>query len=244
MQGPLPMRRSRAGSALVFALLLHAALLWWLLRRTALAAGAATPSAMVPLRPGGGGGGGGPREVYISPPRGVPAVAVAPVQVPHVQSVVPPPVRPAAPPERQAPQVPDQAPAAVAGPDSGSGGGPGSGTGTGGGTGAGTGPGAGAGTGAGTDTSSAPIKPPVWRAGAVLTEGVPKDLRGQKVLVTFHVTAVGKVERVEVTPPIADQAFARLYDDLLREYLFAPARTAAGVAVPGITTLTFTLPTR
>lgn len=244
MQGSLPMRRSRVGSALVFALLLHAALVWWLLRRSALAAGDATPSAMVPRRPGGGGGGGS-REVYISPPHGAPAAAPVPVPVPPVQPVVPTPVRPVPPPEPQAPAVPaPAAPAAVTGPDSGTGGGPGSGTGTGGGIGAGTGTGTGAGSGAGTDTSSAPIKPPVWRAGAVLTEGVPKELRGRKVLVTFHVTAAGKVERVEITPPIEDQGFARLYGDLLREYLFTPARTAAGVAVPGITTLTFTLPTR
>ena len=66
----------------------------------------------------------------------------------------------------------------------------------------------------------------------------PKDMRGRQVEVTFYVTADGRVERIAVAPEIRDGGFARRFADAMRDYRFRPARSPAGAAVPGTTTVT------
>lgn len=66
----------------------------------------------------------------------------------------------------------------------------------------------------------------------------PKSLRGQSIRVTFWVAADGRVERIAVTPDIPDRGFARRFEESMRNYRFRPARSPAGLPIPGSTTLT------
>jgi len=74
-------------------------------------------------------------------------------------------------------------------------------------------------------------------------ERAPRALRGQRVKVTFWVKADGSVERFTTDPPIDDQKYRQQFSDLVLKTRFRPARTRAGVAVPAVVTLQFTLPT-
>ena len=62
----------------------------------------------------------------------------------------------------------------------------------------------------------------------------PKSLRGTVVEVTFTIDATGRVTDLGVEPPIKDRKFARVFDQLMREYLFTPATDADGTKVPGV----------
>jgi hypothetical protein len=72
-------------------------------------------------------------------------------------------------------------------------------------------------------------------------EKPPKALRGQTLRVTFHVRADGRVARVDTDPKIEDGDYARRFNERAEAFRFKPARNAEGVAVPGVTTMTFTL---
>lgn len=112
----------------------------------------------------------------------------------------------------------------AAGSGTGTGGGSGAGAGTG--KGSGQGPGSGSGTGGGDGTGGFPpvnkqmILPP--------TEGVPKELRGREIQVTFSVAPDGRVTSFVVAPPIENRAFAKKFDEIMRGYSFTPARDAHG----------------
>jgi TonB family protein len=65
----------------------------------------------------------------------------------------------------------------------------------------------------------------------------PKELRGRRIEVTFFVAADGRVEHIQVLPPIANGGFARKFDETMRNYRFRPARSPAGAPVSGSTTI-------
>jgi len=103
------------------------------------------------------------------------------------------------------------------------------------GTGAGTGPGSGGGGGGGSG------REPQWTYGTFFFESPPKKLRGQTLVVTFHVRADGRVARVETDPEIPDADYARRFLERAEAFRFRPARNAEGAAVPGVAKMTFTL---
>lgn len=239
--------RGAVVAVLVHALLLALAL-GWVRSAATTPPGTVAPGFLDEAMRGGGGGGGRSTPVYI----GKTSAPADRTPVPP-KAVVPPPMvpPPTVPPPKTLPdEAPAPAPAPAAEPTPAAAGGTGTGTGTG--AGAGTGPGSGtgtgggtgAGTGTGTGDGSAPISSPVWRAGALPFDAPPKELRGRKVSVTFWVRADGRVERIAVDPELPGGDYAVRFDETMRGFRFLPARTAAGVAVPATTTLTFVLPTR
>lgn len=233
----------------MLSVVLHAALLGFIVlegerlwQRRALPAGA--PS-FFPL---GGGGGGGNRMAYITLP---PAPKAAPPPVmPKVQPVEPPvetppveetpvPVHPVV------PQPVDSLPAATASgavEPTGLGAGPGADRGLGGGEGGGVGPGTGEGVGPGPGGGGGTIRPPELRDLAFPFDKPPKELRGASLNVTFWVKTDGRVDRYQVDPAIADNDYARKFDEVIRAFRFTPARMPDGTRVAGTTTVTFTLP--
>lgn len=198
----------------------------------------------------GGGGGGGNRMAYItlpSTPRPAPppAVAVQPPETPPEE--IPPPE-----PEVEVPQPVVQPPldsapraatadTATGSPDATGTGGVGGG-GRGAGTGPGTGTGKGDGSGPGMGGGGGVVRPPELRDLAFPFESPPKELRGASLDVTFWVRGDGRVERYEVRPAIADQDYARKFDEVIRAFRFTPARAPDGSRIAGTTRVTFTLP--
>jgi len=59
--------------------------------------------------------------------------------------------------------------------------------------------------------------------------------------VHFWVSPGGQVTRVEVTPPIPDAEYRKLFMRHMYEYTFAPAIRPDGTPVAGETVLTITL---
>jgi len=59
--------------------------------------------------------------------------------------------------------------------------------------------------------------------------------------VTFYVGADGRVDRIETDPEIRDGGFAKMVVERTKTFRFYPARNAEGIAVPGISTMSFTL---
>jgi hypothetical protein len=250
-----PPRRSAAG--LVVSLLVHlglfALVIGGLLGGKELLEGVGTGLGAGPA--GGGGGGGGTRVTYIDlPSAGAAPAAATPVEeVTKEEPVVPPPVEAkpeptpvpppeVAPPTQIASAVPTSTPASSGvGEGQGTGTGDGSDGGSGGGSGGGTGTGVGAGAGPGTGGDSTSIAPPTLRYWIPPTERTPKELRGRPIEVTFWVRADGSVDRFATDPDIQDQKFRETFEDILRKTKFRPARTRAGVAVPGVVTMQFTL---
>lgn len=242
-----PRRKWRSRVSLALAILLHVVVIGLVLWRGP-ELWAPTPAPGVPtlVQGGGGGGGGGgkqPTLVYILPP-----AAKSPVPVPVTPVTPPPPVPPPPVPEERA-VSPSPAPpadtvvaaAGTGGPGEGPGAGGGAGGGTGGGQGTGTGPGAGPGAGGGQGGS---VLPPVWTAGALPFGQTPKNLRGTSVAVTFWVQPGGRVERVEVTPPIEDAKYREYLTGVMMTFRFRPARVPGGDAVPGTITMDITLPSK
>ena len=192
------------------------------------------------------GGGGGDGARYISLPayptlRRAPAPSVAPLAVPPavISSPVPEPA--------QLPLTDSVAPAVqpVVSPMSSVGAakaGPGEGGGTGGGAGVGIGPGVGGGTGPGTGGGEGGRgKGPEPRQFVIPPENAPTDLRGQELKITFWVAADGRVERVEIDPPIRDRGYAKKFLEAMRNYRFRPARSPEGAAIAGSTTISVIL---
>jgi outer membrane biosynthesis protein TonB len=193
---------------------------------------------------GGGGGGGGQggqafqHATVPPPPPTTKPPPVVPPPPPPVPTVIPPP--PAAEPPPAAVQAPAAAASSVAAAGTGTGTGGGSGTGTGTGTGSGQGPGTGSGTGGGTGGGNGGFPPVNKQMIVPPIEGVPKELRGKTVEVTFYVTAAGLVSEIKVVPAIANKGFSQKFDEIMRGYVFTPGRDAAGNKVPGVVTFQIT----
>jgi len=75
-------------------------------------------------------------------------------------------------------------------------------------------------------------------------EKPPKELKGRTVRIAFYVLADGRVSRVEFDPEIQDKDYARKMREHYESFRFRPARNADGVAVPGVATMTYTLPSK
>lgn len=206
------------------------------------------------MGPAGGGGGGGGRRVTIidlTPP-GAPAASQA--AEPRVEAPLPPvepepePVpAPAIEPAVDVAAAPavaarDSGAAAGVGPGAGGGVGPGAGGGTGGGVGGGQGAGVGPGAGPGTGGDSTGIVPPQLRNWVPPTERPPRELRGQRITVTFWISADGRVERFETEPEIRDREYRDKFTEIVMKTRFRPARTRDGTAVPIVYPMTFLLP--
>ncbi len=189
---------------------------------------------------GGGGGGGGAGGVVVTalskPPPPPPVTPEVTPPVPKIE-IVPDKVQP--PVETPVPAVPN--PSASTAPGAGSGGGTGGGVGTGTGTGRGSGlgPGSGSGTGGGEGGGLGGF-PPEAKQMVIPPIKSPKELHGDSVEVKFTIAADGRVTDVKVTPPIKDRAYARKFDEVMRNYRFKPARDESGKAVAGILTMTVT----
>ena len=193
-----------------------------------------------------GGGGGSGRQITMIPLSPVPPAAP---EVRKPSPVVPPPIPPApvAMPEQIPPPVPEPPPAdtvvvaatTTTGTSTG-----GTGGGTGGGSGTGSGPGTGAGTGPGNAGSGTPVdsakaagRPPEPRQVILPPFDYPRTMRGRTIQVTFFVLADGRVDRVVFGDDVPDRGYAKKLEDVLKAYRFRPARSAAGLAIPGNTTL-------
>jgi hypothetical protein len=186
---------------------------------------------------GGGGGQGGSAFEHAVPPPPPPPVT-PPLQPPPmpVPAVTPPPVVP--PPPAAAPEPSSALPTTGAGTGAGTGGGNGPGSGTG--TGSGQGPGTGSGSGGGNGTGKG-ISQPVWKQATLPPmDKTPKKLRGKQVDVTFTVSADGRALSWTVTPPIEDRGFAKIFEEVIRNYRFTPATDANGKPIPGTVTVSFT----
>jgi hypothetical protein len=68
----------------------------------------------------------------------------------------------------------------------------------------------------------------------------PKAVRGRPLRVQFWVTAEGRVQRIVVTPEIADDKYRRDFHQRMLNYRFYPAKTRDGRAVPYVVAITIT----
>ena len=204
------------------------------------------PGPIAIVLPGVSGGGGGNREAYITPPaapapraREQPTPVKPPPEPPAVEPpVVVPPPEPLSAPDTQPSVAVSSVDTGAAAPAGGAGVGAGAGPGTGGGAGGGTGTGQGSGTGPGGAGEGGRSRPPEPRQLVIPPADFPKELRGQRLEVTFFVAADGRVDHVDVVPPIAHDGFARKFEETMRQYRFRPARSPAGMPIAGSTTIT------
>ena len=240
----LPQTERKSRMAGVVSFLVHALIIYLAIRLTATVAlpeHSPIGDAIKLVLGGGGGGGGHGGPAFAHPPPPPPPPVAPPIKPPApvpIPAVTPPPVVPQpVPPPAPAAAEPSAANAApTAGTGAGTGGG--NGTGEGPGTGSGKGPGSGSGSGGGNGAGGAPpiskqmILPP--------TDGVPKELHGKTIEVTFYVTALGLVSDVKIDPAIENRAFARKIDEIMRRYTFTPARDAAGNKIASIYPIQFT----
>jgi len=234
----LPRKEPRSRLAAGVSFLLHALIIYLAIRLTAtVALPEHSPIGdAIKLVLGGGGGGGGQRGATFTHPPPPPPPVTPPIQPPPpvpTPIVTPPPVAPQPVPPPAPPPASDPATASAAptaGTGTGTGGG--NGTGEGPGSGSGKGPGSGGGSGGGNGAGAAPpsskqmIVPPL--------EGIPKELRGKTIEVTFYITALGIVSDLKIDPPIENRAFARKIDEIMRHYTFTPARDAAGNKIASV----------
>jgi hypothetical protein len=204
---------------------------------------------------GGGGGGGGRRVSYIELPAvGAAAPAAVAVSEPVPPVVNPPveetPVTPVPPPSESA-DAATPAPAEAradtgsgTGAGTGAGVGPGAAGGSGGGTGGGVGTGTGLAVGPGTGGDSTDVVPPQLRnLIPPLAERPPRELRGQRINVTFWVSAEGLVDRFAIDPEIGDRGYREKFSEIMMKTRFRPARTRTGIPVPSVYEISYTLPT-
>lgn len=198
----------------------------------------------------GTGGGGGAGEQYIALPalRSFAAKPPAPPEV-HVETpvVTAPVVVPTViPPPSPAVDTTPAHPAATQPSDSAggaTGNGPGNGGGNGGGTGGGQGPGTGGGAGPGTGGGERGRPPEPRQMIFPPTEGTPKPLRGKVVAIRFFVNSAGGVDRIEMEPDLPSGTFRNMFETMLRDYKFRPARDSLGIPAAGIATAQITLST-
>lgn len=242
---PTSERRSRFATLLSF--VLHLLLILLAIRLTANAVlpdHSPIGDAIQMVLGGGGGGGGQAGQAFALPAVALPPTATPPLVVPPPPTVIPPPpttIPPAAPPPATA--DPNSASTvAAAGTGTGTGGGNGSGSGAG--NGSGEGPGSGSGKGGGTGLGNGGVL--AESKGLILPplDGVPKELRGKPVDVTFYVAATGTVTDLSVAPPITNRDFAKKFDAIMRGYTFRPARDAAGNKIASVLLMTVTFGTK
>jgi hypothetical protein len=188
------------------------------------------------------GGGGGRQVTMIALPEAKRAVAPPPVIPPPppvpapviVPQEIPPPV-PAPPVDTvQAPPASGSTTGSATGSGGGSGGGAGPGTGP------GAGPGSGGGGGTPKDSTRIAARDPEPRRLILIPFEYPKTMRGLTIQVTFFVLADGRVDRVLFSEDIPDRGYAKKLEATLCGYLFRPARSPAGLSVPGHTTISIT----
>jgi hypothetical protein len=96
--------------------------------------------------------------------------------------------------------------------------------------------------GSGTGDEERYIFPPNPRGVIVPPEKAPKSVRGRRYRATFWVGADGRVDRVDVSPPIEDAEYRQALQERLMDFAFYPARNRAGLAIPGIVPIVFAIP--
>jgi hypothetical protein len=69
-------------------------------------------------------------------------------------------------------------------------------------------------------------------------DGVPKELRGQMITVTYTIASDGRIERVEITPDIRDKGFAKKFRERMEQYQFRPGLSPEGAPVASTVTYT------
>ena len=112
----------------------------------------------------------------------------------------------------------------------------GSGSGGGSGTGKGTGVGSNLGPGVGEHRY---VLAPEPRSVLYPFEEAPRSIRGRQFTVRFWVDARGRVNKVEVQPPIEDASFLKKLLQRMYGWIFYPARMADGTAVEGELVITY-----
>ncbi len=189
------------------------------------------------------GGGGGGRAVTMIPlqtPAPPPLLHAPPVARPLVP---PPTVAPEklAPPEKVPPPSDTLPQPPAAGATTGTGGGSGgvSGSGSGAGSGSGSGPGTGVSVGPPAPDSTKLLgRPPEPRQLILPPFDYPKIMHGRTVTVTFFVLEDGRVDHVALAPEIPDRGYGKKFEDAMEKYRFRPARSPAGLPVPGTLNVT------
>jgi len=222
---PLPQRREGLAAALSF--LAHVAIAILVLWRGAALFASGGGGGTGPR--GGGGGGGRPAVSWFALPLSVTpsrAENVPPLAVVTVPTVAPVTERVKI--DMPAPTlVVMRPPAAVVGTGDGTTGGPGQGPGSAGGTGTGSGIGTGADAGPGSGDSASDIFGPTPRLVPTIPAGAPPEER-KKHEVRFWIRADGRVTRIEVSPPIRDSGYRRVFMDTMWNFVFSPAKTRDG----------------
>lgn len=233
----LPLPRRREGSAHAVSFVVHVTIALLVLWRGAVLFETGGGGGTGPR--GGGGGGGRPAVSWVALPMPAaaqqepsrptppppPAVTVptvaAPITVP-VKLDVPPPAL----------TLRSNAVGTGAGTTGGPGEGPGSGGGTGTGTGTGTGPDAGPSSGGAANDifGPTPLLVPTIPAGAPPDDKVKHEVR-------FWIRADGRVTRIEVSPPIKDGGYRRVFMDAMRDFRFGPAKTHDGRPIDYVYTI-------
>ena len=178
-----------------------------------------------------GGGQGGRASVnFFALPSGAPSAIEVP-SMPRVDLAHMPPLSQI---KVDLPRVDIPRETASPAPDQGVAGGGGGGGGQGGGAGGGTGATLGPGTGGEGDY----ILPASPRTAILPPAKVPGSVAGRTYRIRFSVTADGRVTRVEIDPPIADEAYRREFLERLLAFQFVPARTRDGRNVASVVTVT------
>ena len=211
----LPVTRRRLAPGALVSLAVHAALVGALLWQSA--------ARLAQLGTGSAGGGGErPAVNFFALPAPAPAAVELP-PTPRVQLTALPPL------QEIKLDVPAIAPAleSAAAPGGAASGGGGQGAGP------GTGSAAGPGSGGGGDyiiaSPRTAILPPLAK--------VPGSVAGRTYRVRFWVSADGRVTRVEVDPPIRDEAYRQDLVQRMMAYKFNPARTRDGANVSSVVTV-------
>ena len=210
----LPVTRRRLGPGALASLVVHAAIVGLLWQSAARLAQLGTGSA--------GGGGERPAVNFFALPAPAPAAVELP-PTPRVQLTALPPL------QEIKLDVPAIAPAleSAAAPGGAASGGAGQGAGP------GTGSAAGPGSGGGGDyiiaSPRTAILPPLAK--------IPGSVAGRTYRIRFWVTADGRVTRVEVDPPIRDEAYRQDLVQRMMAYKFNPARTRDGANVSSVVTV-------
>ncbi len=222
---PLPQRREGPAAALSF--LAHVAIAILVLWRGAALFEGGGGGGTGPR--GGGGGGGRPAVSWFALPtpssaRAEAAPQAAAVTVPTVAP--PPPVTEPVKLELPPPTFSITPPAAV-GTGDGTTGAPGQGPGTGGGTGTGAGTGKGADAGPGSGGGASDIFGPTPLLMPTIPAGAPSGEKG-KHEVRFWIRADGRVTKIQVSPPIRDSGYRRVFMETMWGFVFSPAKTRDG----------------
>ena len=222
---PHPQRREGRAAALSF--LAHLAIAMLVLWRGAALFESGGGGGTGPR--GGGGGGGRPAVSWFALPTPSSARAETAPQAPAVTVPTvapPPPVTQPVKLELPRPTVSITQPASV-GTGDGTTGGPGQGTGSAGGTGTGTGTGTGADAGPGSGGGASDIFGPTPLLMPNVPAGAPPGDKG-KHEVRFWIRADGRVTRIQVSPPIRDSGYRRVFMETMTDFVFSPAKTRDG----------------